>query len=307
MPLRQGLISPSWPISRCDWESFYHVFSFSGSLWLNAIVAREVYVLLRKTKALQTYQQPPNRDVLRKISLAAVIGLIIGCLPMMRLFPLRISSLRGITCLPLDYDTSSTIFFWLAYFPLISGIPSTYVIYLGYSTWREGLLNWTPRSSYRTRGPSSRSSECSTKELSIDPNPAVGHQGRKARQLQQLIVYFMRIFFMIIAVWGPVLALIYVFALRSPWPIFAGGMLGHMQGLISVMISMTKADIRDAVLGYKCCLRRINKPKVAPHHDAAVSKGSVARDYLHEGELNCESYGEGQGEEENHGVEGRES
>jgi hypothetical protein len=46
----------------------------------------------------------------------------------------------GAACIPVDFSTGSTIFYYLVFFPSLIGIPLLYVIYAGYQIWKRNLI-----------------------------------------------------------------------------------------------------------------------------------------------------------------------
>jgi hypothetical protein len=298
-PAPSAARSSEHPVSAAH-AGFYHTFGVSASFWLNAVVAREVFVLLRKTQRLESYWPPSRRAVLLRCLLVYAWAGFIASWHLWGMLPILSLPLHGLTCVMIDYDVPSTVFFWLAYIPAVSGAPTVYAIVIGYICWRDKLigrpspltgrpsracnghtsalvsrtysrhsLSWsataTGEISASTSAPQSRSNVISSRSLE-----------QRSRQARSLSVYFGRIFLLYFVMWTPAILLIFVTSFRSPWPTWAGGAWAHLSGLVSALIGMSKPDVGQAVSDLLSCgdLLRLRPPprvSVAGHGAPAMS------------------------------------
>ena len=117
----------------------------------------------------------------------------------------------------METDQASSLFFWLVFFPIYSGIHVVYVIYVTVDIWRRRLL------------------------------PPAGKR-------RLLALYFGRIVVVFLVMWGPFFLLNFVFALWMPtWVMFFGGIFSHLQGPASAGVSLLKPDIYVAVQDFLHC------------------------------------------------------
>jgi hypothetical protein len=88
---------------------------------------------------------------------------------------------------------------------------------------------------------------------------------RRSRQARQLSIYFGRIFLSVLVMWAPALFLFMLLPMRSGWSAWAGGTWGHLQAVVSVLMCLTKPDIREAVLGlFRCTSCRGEEGNIWP-------------------------------------------
>lgn len=188
----------------CQWQSLYTVWAIGVNAWLNAVIAGEMLRLLRAYK-------PPSRRKITMVAIAVNVGVIIlAVLGILNLEWLQTSSQANLNCVPLPFDQSSSLVFWLAFWPLWVGIPSVYVGYVAFMVWRHGLL------------------------------PAQG-------QRRYLALYCARLIGIFLVLWGPILVLFYAFGNVDPWIVWVAGLLAHVQTCISAILATTKPDIGEAV------------------------------------------------------------
>ncbi|CAB9528531.1 expressed unknown protein [Seminavis robusta] len=113
----------------------------------------------------------------------------------------------GAVCFPQPHDPSSLAYYFLVFFPLLFGIPLVYVVYASVTIVRQNLLP-----------PSGR---------------------RRA-----LAVYFFRLTVAFLVMWGPCLLF---FCITGPfvstWVYWIGAIWGHLQALVSSVMSLMKPDI----------------------------------------------------------------
>jgi len=223
----------------CEWQSVYIVFGFAGSAWMNALPAREVYVLLCKSAHLEKYTPPSTKTVLLQIAAVFSFSLFLATWTLWGVLPHQANAIGGLACLPVEYSVASTLFFWLAFAPAFIGIPTVYTLYVAFRVWRGTLITIRPRVS-------------SAVAPSVFQTRAVRARNRQARALT---LYFARIFVVYIGMWLPAVFLIFVLKLHNEWLAWAGGLWSHLQGVVSAGMSLTKPDILVAVLALFGCKR----------------------------------------------------
>jgi hypothetical protein len=208
-----------WAAWMCNFQQWYCVFGIGSNAWLNACITRELYTMLKFSDMRRRYKSPTQLFVTKQ---AMVVYLCIGFLGVCGIieapnWPFHSGSSAGLACLPIVVDTKSSIFFWLAFFPLFAGIPSTYIVFVTYQIWKRNLLPPTDK-----------------------------------RRL--LTVYFGRLVLVFYVMWLPTLVILFVLpSFVPPWAHFWGGMWSHLQGAVSSAIAVLKPDIYDAVKTFLTC------------------------------------------------------
>ena len=222
----------------CEWQSTYLVFGFAGSPWMNAVVAREMYTLLRKTARLEDYTPPTPKTVLFQIAAVYLFTFFIASWTLWGVFPHQASGISGLVCVPIEYSFESTRFFWLAFAPVFIGLPTCYIVYVAIRVWAGMLLNFPYDSS----------------AIVISGLHARAVRARQ-RQARALTLYFLRIFVVYIGMWLPAVFFIFVLKVNNEWLVWVGGMWAHLQGVVSAGLSLTKPDILVVVLALFGCKR----------------------------------------------------
>jgi len=121
-----------------------------------------------------------------------------------------------------SYKTdASTWFFWFAFVPLFMLIPLVYVLWSCGNILYKGMV------------------------------PPVGRR-------RNLALYFFRLIFVFVFMWLPFIVITFVVnpALpgpQNPWLLWTGAAWSHLQGLVSVIVSCTKEDIKDCLVGTLTC------------------------------------------------------
>jgi hypothetical protein len=120
----------------------------------------------------------------------------------------------------MEYDQTSTLFWWLLFVPCFLGLPVAYFTYVIFDIWKRGLL------------------------------PPMGRR-------RNLSLYFFRLVFVYFFMWFPFALICTVgnFVNISSWIFWAGAAWSHLQGLASALVSLTKPDIKEAVVSFLCCIR----------------------------------------------------
>lgn len=131
----------------CRLQYWYVVFGISSNVWLNAAIVRELYTMMKMGHAGRRYRAPTHRTVTLQ-ALGAYLwcgflgtwGLYVPFVPP--------GAPSGLACVPIPVGPASTAFFWLVFFPLFSGLPTAYVVYVLVDVLRRKLL---PPANTRTR------------------------------------------------------------------------------------------------------------------------------------------------------------
>ena len=150
--------------------------------------------------------------------LAIYVGLaVLAAFPFIDFLPVKPRYSNAIACLPHEYDRTSTYFQWLVYIPLVSLIPTGYVLYVTFDILHRKLL------------------------------PPTGKR-------RELSIYFFRIVVVFLTMWIPSIFLLFVaggwFPVSS---VVVGGSWSHLQGAVSATASVMKRDIREAVWEFLTC------------------------------------------------------
>jgi hypothetical protein len=208
-----------WSHWMCNFQQFYCVFGIGSNAWLNAVVAHQLYTMLRFSAQRRRYRPPTRTQVSCHAVLVYMFSAFLGTWGLIEKesFPFHSGTRSGLACLPIEVDERSSLFFWLCFFPLFVGIPCVYVAWVSYDVWRRKLL------------------------------PTTGHR-------RTLTVYFGRLIVVFVFMWLP--TFIILFAAGNwlpPWAHWAGGTWSHLQGAVSAGVSLMKPDIMNAVQTFLVC------------------------------------------------------
>lgn len=208
-------------LSLCKFQSFNHIFGMTANAWLNAIIARQMLLMLRASASTRRYHPPTRRSVAVQAlavyfwaSFVASWGIV--DIPWL---PHGTSAANGMACIPVEESIAHTIFLWLVFMPAFLGCPSVYVLWVGFVVWRGRLL------------------------------PPMG-------QHRMLSIYFFRIIAVFVVMWIPTLITLYGMSGtwgKHPWFFWIIGSWTHYQGLVSAVFSLMKPDIKEAVKNFICC------------------------------------------------------
>ena len=118
-----GEHSPIGGALGCEWQSFYVIFGFTGSMWMQLVIASELRNVLRCSHGQRAYVQPTLPQVLRRAAFVYGLSLFIGAWPFFGFIPLRSDTASGMACVPLAYDAASEVFLWLVYLGFVAFLP----------------------------------------------------------------------------------------------------------------------------------------------------------------------------------------
>ena len=202
----------------CRFQSFYLVWGMASNSWLNGVVAFEVHRLLRQSNRRQRYFPPSTRKVAIQSAAVYLWAVFIASWGVYSFpwLPHRTDSVNGLVCLPMEFDRASSLFFWLAFYPLMNAVPLAYGVWVTIDITRNGLLP---------------------------------PQGKK----REIAVFFFRIVVVFVVMWLPSIVFFYAGSGINIWVVYFSGIWAHMQGAVSAAVSMLKSDIRFAVLDFLFC------------------------------------------------------
>ena len=184
----------------CEFQAWYCIFGFTASPWLNACIAHELHGFMRATKQLQAYKPPARSRVAAQALCVYVWAAFVASWTLIGRstgMPHRANAVGGLACLPIEYNVSSSFFFWLCFVPTFIGVPLAYIVYVAVHTWWHKL---------------------------VDPK-----RSRQSRQALSLAIYFVRIFvvFLIMCALRPSPALANA---AQAWSVTAASPVSHAGG-----------------------------------------------------------------------------
>ena len=187
------------------------------------MITYQLYTMLRLSHFRGRYNPPTTKRVGKESMAVYLYSALIASIATWSIpgLPFEGGSYNGFACFPKDYDTASTIFFWLVFVPAFLLIP------LGYVCWCAARILWKGW---------------------IPP------AGRR----RNLAVYFFRLIFVFVAMWLPFIIIAFVWAPASSsqnsyWVLWVGASWSHLQGLVSVLFALTKEDVKDCFIGTVTC------------------------------------------------------
>eukprot|EP00967_Tisochrysis_lutea_P007916 scaffold9443_cov29-Tisochrysis_lutea.AAC.1 len=230
----------------CAWQTGATTFGIAGSFWMNALVAREIHTLLRKTHAMRLYTPPTHRMVVLKSSAVLCMAALFSSLHLWGL-PFKHFPIHGLACVASYYDHTSSLFVYFAVLPLVAGIPTCYICFIAFDCWRRKLLRLetTNRIQQATKG--------SQRMRGTSEPYSQQRLVQRRRQARELTLYYSRIFVAVLVIWVPATICLLFIRLPHVWGMFSGGLLAHLQGFVSALVCLTKADVREAVIQLYTC------------------------------------------------------
>lgn len=197
----------------CRWQTWYLVWGFTSNCWMNAVVSHQLYTMLRISHRRGRYNPPTRKRVALHAACVYLNAGIIACIATWQVpfLPFKSGSYQGLACFPKDYDNASTLFFWLVFVPTFLLIPFGYFLWCCVEILRKGML------------------------------PPVGLR-------RDLALYFFRLFLVFFFMWLPFIIFAFVTRNENSWVGWFGAAWSHLQGLVSVLFGLTKADIKEGFL-----------------------------------------------------------
>jgi hypothetical protein len=236
---------------------------------MNAVIALEVYQLLHKTKELAEYTPPTWRVVLCRCLGVYAWSDFIASWSLWGVLPHRAFLHWGMVCLPAEYSLRSQLFYFFFTF-VCTGLPITIASFVGYKVYRSKLLDFNAQIAHISK---------STADI-FRTQDAYRQRAQRARCIG---IYFAQIFItLVMRQFGALLTLPDT---HSAAPFLVGITWFSCIPILTAAASLTKADVREAVLDLVCCRwarRRRNACSVTPHPGDV---GAPAEDGQEEGEL----------------------
>jgi hypothetical protein len=123
-----GLVSSSYWNELNFWGSAVIAFCTTTSLYLNALIANEIFILLKNSNARRHCNPPTLRKAAFKIvivySIAFLYFILIGCIDYNHRFR----------------DSKWSTFFVVFFFTMEIILPTSYLVYICIAIWRQGLM-----------------------------------------------------------------------------------------------------------------------------------------------------------------------
>ena len=198
----------------CEWQAFYVIFGFAGSMWMQVIIAAELRHVLRCSHERRSYVQLTLQQVLRRAGAVYALTLFIASWMFLDAIPVRPAPGSGMACVPLASDPGSEAFLWVVYLGVVAFLPLGGILYIAWDVFSHGF-----------------------------------HRGVNGA-MHELLVFFVLVLSVYLVMWLPSVATIWVFDARIPGGNafnFFGGLWSHLQGLVSAILFLRKRDVLDAV------------------------------------------------------------
>ncbi|CAB9500471.1 expressed unknown protein [Seminavis robusta] len=202
-----------WSIPMCYAQSVIFIFGVAGNAWMNAVIAYKLYEMLSFSQDFRRFKPPTRKQVTQQALAVYAYALFVASWGVYDTdwWPHKSMIMNGNACVPVEYDTASTVFFWVVFTPAAIGLPMIYVCYVLFTVWRRGLM------------------------------PPAGRR-------RTISIYFFRLAVVFALLWFPALFLLYMIGHVVPkWGGWSGGTWSHMQGAVSAIVSIMKPDIHQAV------------------------------------------------------------
>ena len=200
----------------CEWQAFYIIFGFTGSMWMLVVIAAELRHVLRCSHERRAYVQPTLRQVLRRAGAVYALSLFIASWMFVDAIPLLVVAGSGMACVPLAYDVGSEAFLWCVYLGLVALLPLGGILYMAWDVFSHGF-----------------------------------HRGLSGAK-RELLNFFVLVLAVYLVMWLPSIVTMWIFDARMPGGNafnFFGGLWSHLQGLVSAFLFLRKRDVLDAVRG----------------------------------------------------------
>ena len=201
----------------CEFQTFYTIFGFAGSSWMNALIARELHTMIRYSYGRRRYFPPTTERVCKQALMVYAWSAFVSSWTLIKGLPHKAVPYRGTSCLPIEQDSlASVLFFWLVFVPAMMVIPFSYVMYVWFDIFYHKLLPITGRT-------------------------------------RMIFFYFLRLVVVYLVMWLPTAVMLFVVVKDGYWTSWSAGAWSHLQGLVSVTVSLHKPDIRQAFFDFLCC------------------------------------------------------
>jgi hypothetical protein len=213
-----------WSPAMCRWQSVYMVFGTAANAWLNVATTHEIHRLLRRSHRVARYHPPTRRHVVIQSVAIYFYSLFMALLILVKgkWLPQDVDAQYGFVCLPMQYDRTALLFWYLVFVPLYIGIPTVYITWVFFDVYYHHLLPASARSRSRA-----------------------------------LTIFFFRITVIFIVFWTPTVVVYYVVRGIAPWGMFVIGLWSHSQGAVAALVTFMKPDVKEAVMDFVWCRWRV--------------------------------------------------
>ena len=130
--------SPIGGAMGCEWQSFYVMFGFTGSMWMQVVIAAELRQVLRCSHGQRVYMQPSLKHVLRRAGAVYAGSLFIASWVFISGLPMQVDTASGMACLPLPYDELSEVFLWTVIVACAAFLPLFRIFFLAWDVFSHG-------------------------------------------------------------------------------------------------------------------------------------------------------------------------
>mmetsp|Transcript_31671 Transcript_31671/g.64435 ORF Transcript_31671/g.64435 Transcript_31671/m.64435 type:complete len:525 (+) Transcript_31671:325-1899(+) len=204
----------------CHFQSWFIVFGIGGNSWMTVVILRQIHKMLCNARRCIRYTNPTRKQVCIQSGIALLWATFLGIwavLPTSWNIPIRTYPQQGYACVPIEYNFPSSLFYFLVFFPCLSGIPLIYTTYVIFDVWRKSLLP-------------------------------------KRGQRRVFAVYMMRIILCMYCWWLPSIMFKYFIpSAVGPWGKCFFSIWMHLQGIASSGLMLGKPDINKGVKNLVTC------------------------------------------------------
>lgn len=215
--IHHGWLGADW---MCAAQSTYSVYGFAASMWMNAMIARELHRMASSAVRAEAYHPLSAPVACAYIAAVHAGALLLACVPLLPGLPAHFAMQRGLACLPTESDLESTIFHWVFVLDLVFIMPCILLLWYAWRVYR--LLTHEAAE----RGP----------------------DGDTPLADRALFWFFARLLLAFLGMWLPSGVFIWLCALEGTtgsYLAFFGGLMSHLQGFVSALLCMRKADVWD--------------------------------------------------------------
>lgn len=210
-------------VTMCEWQSFFCIFGFVASIWMNVVITGELYRLAVCTAARRQYRPLNSWSIAKRISAVYLLAATLSASIWFGGPWARAGVQRGLACLPMPANVGQEVYFWLVTVTLMLGVP---LLTIGYFLYKVHSLLLR------------------------------GEDGKKGHVAdREIFVFFVRLLTVLVGMWLPTALLIWLFVFDATVAIqWLGGVVSHMQGFVSAMLVLRKRDIRSELAELCGCL-----------------------------------------------------
>ncbi|KAG8470856.1 hypothetical protein KFE25_009277 [Diacronema lutheri] len=255
----------------CDLQSGYTLFGAVGSMWVNVLITREVSRLAACTRDMVTFKPTPIREIWKGLCLlfsatALFSAFVVFTYRVFPSFPSRSHAVRGLNCMPVEYDLPSRAFFYGVTMNVALFLPLALIGWFALRIWADTVHDDAleqGRAQRRIGGDVARMisrvvamrrrshdvvASGEPQSTTHDAWPAAVPLTVSVQAVAALTAYFMRLLLVIGVMWSPFFL---IWMVQVPYYMLGGhltwfsGSWAHLQGLVSAIVYLRKNDMRD--------------------------------------------------------------